>query len=110
MASPNSGYLELAEVLGEKYEKRFVSAEKLVSDFRSRRVASEIAAYAEACEISYQITEKALSNEIITPWHYYPRRCSLVDERTTFQTQPGIILRYALRLHHWCAWYRSHFF
>ena len=62
-----SGYLELAEVLGEKYEKRFVSAEKLVSDFRSRRVASEIAAYAEACEISYQITEKALSNEIITP-------------------------------------------
>lgn len=62
-----SGYLELAEVLGKKYEDRFVSAQKLVSDFRSRRVASEIAVFAEACELSYQIAEKALSNEIITP-------------------------------------------
>ena len=62
-----SGYQELAEVLGEAYEKRFVSAEKLVSDFRSRRVASEIAVYGEACELSYQIAERALSNEIITP-------------------------------------------
>ncbi|MEL6924874.1 MAG: M24 family metallopeptidase [Bacteroidota bacterium] len=62
-----SGYLELAELLGEKYEQRFVSAEKLVSDFRSRRVASEIAVYGEACELSYQIAEKALSNAIITP-------------------------------------------
>jgi Xaa-Pro aminopeptidase len=62
-----SGYLELEEVLGEEYAARFVSAEKLVSDFRSRRVASEIAVYGEACELSYQIAEKALSNEIITP-------------------------------------------
>lgn len=62
-----TGYLELAEILGEEYEKRFVSAEKLASDFRSRRVASEIAVFAEACDIAYQITEKALSNEIITP-------------------------------------------
>ncbi|WP_235295801.1 M24 family metallopeptidase [Portibacter marinus] len=62
-----SGYGELASILGQEYEKRFVSAEKLVSDFRSRRVASEIAVFAEACEIAYQITEKALSNEIITP-------------------------------------------
>lgn len=62
-----SGYLELEEVLGEKYAERFVSAEKLVSDFRSRRVASEIAVYGEACELSYQIAERALSNEVITP-------------------------------------------
>ncbi len=59
--------LELAEILGSKYEKRFVSAEKLTSDFRSRRVASEIAAFAEAGEFSYLIAEKAFSNEIITP-------------------------------------------
>lgn len=63
----HSGYQELAEVLGKEYEERFVSAEKLVSDFRSRRVASEIAVFGEACELAYQITEKALSNEIITP-------------------------------------------
>ena len=62
-----SGYQELTEVLGETYAERFVSAEKLVSDFRSRRVASEIAVYGEACELSYQIAERALSNEVITP-------------------------------------------
>ncbi|MEQ9425027.1 MAG: M24 family metallopeptidase [Cyclobacteriaceae bacterium] len=62
-----SGYLELSEILGQKYASRFVSAEKLVSDFRSRRVASEIAAYGEAGELSYMIAEKAFSNEVITP-------------------------------------------
>lgn len=62
-----SGHQELTETLGEKYAARFVSAEKLVSDFRSRRVASEIAVFGEACELSYQIAEKALSNAIITP-------------------------------------------
>ena len=63
----HSAYLELTEVLGETYAKRFVSAEKLVSDFRSRRVASEIAIYGEAGEFSYTIAEKAFSNEVITP-------------------------------------------
>jgi len=62
-----SGYLELSDLLGSRYADRFVSAEKLVSDFRSRRVASEIAAYSEACELSYTIAEKALSNAVITP-------------------------------------------
>lgn len=63
----HSAYLELSEILGEKYAKRFVSAEKLVSDFRSRRVASEIAIYGEAGELSYTIAERAFSNEVITP-------------------------------------------
>ncbi len=62
-----STYLELAEILGKKYEERFVSAEKLVSDFRSRRVASEIAIYGEAGDLSYTIAERAFSNEVITP-------------------------------------------
>lgn len=62
-----SEHLELTEILGETYASRFVSAEKLTSDFRSRRVASEIAAFAEAGELSYQIAEKALSNAVITP-------------------------------------------
>ncbi len=63
----HSQFLELSEILGEKYAARFVSAEKLVSDFRSRRVASEIAAYGEAGELSYTIAERAFSNEVITP-------------------------------------------
>lgn len=62
-----TGRLELAEILGKKYEARFVSAEKLASDFRSRHVASEIAVFAEAGDYSYRIAERALSNEVITP-------------------------------------------
>lgn len=63
----HGGYLELVEILGEPWSKRLVSAEKLVSDFRSSRVASEIAAFAEAGEISRQLAERALSNQVITP-------------------------------------------
>ncbi|MFT4605633.1 MAG: Xaa-Pro aminopeptidase [Rhodothermales bacterium] len=63
----HSGYEQLVEVLGPNYAARFVSAEKLVSDFRSRRVASEIVAFAEAGELSRKIAERAFSNEIITP-------------------------------------------
>ncbi len=63
----HSGYLEIVETLGEPFASRIVSAEKLVSDFRSRRVASEIVAFAEAGELSRQIAERALSNEVITP-------------------------------------------
>lgn len=63
----HSGYLELQEILGEPWASRLVPAEKLVSDFRSRRVATELAAYAEAGERSRQIAERALSNEVITP-------------------------------------------
>ncbi len=57
----------LVETLGEPYAARLVSAEKLISDFRSRRVATEIAAFAEAGEISRRLAERALSNEVITP-------------------------------------------
>jgi Xaa-Pro aminopeptidase len=63
----HSGYLEIVEILGEPWTSRIVSSERLVSDFRSRRVASEIAAFAEAGELSRQIAERALSNEVITP-------------------------------------------
>jgi Xaa-Pro aminopeptidase len=60
-------YEQLVETLGDPYSHRLVSAEKLVSDFRSRRVATEIAAFAEAGEMSRRIAERAFSNEIITP-------------------------------------------
>jgi Xaa-Pro aminopeptidase len=60
-------YLHLVEELGEPYASRLVSAEKLISDFRSRRVASEIVAFGEAAEITRRLWERALSNEVITP-------------------------------------------
>ena len=57
----------LKKTLGETYAGRFVSAEKLVADFRSHRVAAEIVAFGEAADIAIQLTERALSNEVITP-------------------------------------------
>lgn len=57
---------ELERTLGAPYADRLVSAEKLVSEFRSRRVASEIVAFGEAAGIAVQLTERALSNEVIT--------------------------------------------
>lgn len=58
---------QLVTALGEPYASRLVSAERLVSEFRSRRVASEIVAFGEAAGIAIQLTERALSNEVITP-------------------------------------------
>ena len=62
-----TSYQKLTEELGSRYAERFVSAEKLTSDFRSRRVATEIAAFARAGEMSREIAERAFSNEVITP-------------------------------------------
>jgi Xaa-Pro aminopeptidase len=63
----HTSYQKLVEELGPGYSERFVSAEKLASDFRSRRVASEIAAFARAGDMSRNIAERAFSNEVITP-------------------------------------------
>jgi Xaa-Pro aminopeptidase len=63
----HSAHQMLVRELGPGFAERFVSAEKLASDFRSRRVASEIAAFAWAAELSRTIAERAFSNEIITP-------------------------------------------
>jgi Xaa-Pro aminopeptidase len=53
----------LVKTLGEPYASRMVSAERLVSEFRSRRVAS----FGESAGIAVQLAERALSNEVITP-------------------------------------------
>ena len=57
----------LKKTLGESYAARFVSAERLVADFRSHRVAAEMVAFGEAANIAIQLAERALSNEVITP-------------------------------------------
>lgn len=59
-------YQHLVKTLGESLAGRLVSAERLVSEFRSRRVASELVAFGEAAGIAIQLTERALSNEVIT--------------------------------------------
>lgn len=60
-------HAQLVKTLGEPFASRLVSAERLVSEFRSRRVASEIVAFGEAAGIAIQLAERALSNEVITP-------------------------------------------
>jgi len=57
----------IVKTLGDPYAGRIVSAEKLVSDFSSRRTASELVAFGEAGEIGRQLAERALSNEVIVP-------------------------------------------
>lgn len=63
----HTSYEHLAGTLGEPYASRLVSAEKLISDYRSRHTATEIAAMGEAGEISRTLAERAFSNEVITP-------------------------------------------
>lgn len=60
-------HTQIVAALGHALAGRLVSAEKLVSDFSSRRVASELVAFGDATEIGRQIAERALSNEVITP-------------------------------------------
>ena len=60
-------YLKLEKILGPKYSRRIVSAENVITDFRVRRVQSEVTAYTKAIEIHYRIVERALSREVITP-------------------------------------------
>jgi Xaa-Pro aminopeptidase len=60
-------YNHIVKTVGPQFAGRLVSAEKMVSDFSSRRVAAEIVAFGEAGEIGRQIAERALSNEVITP-------------------------------------------
>lgn len=60
-------YNHIVSTVGPTYASRLVSAEKMVSDFSSRRTASEIVAFGDAGEIGRQIADRALSNAVITP-------------------------------------------
>jgi len=60
-------YINLKKELGEPYASRLVSAEKLIADFRSERVAGEIIEFSKIANITRKLLERALSNEVITP-------------------------------------------
>jgi Xaa-Pro aminopeptidase len=62
-----TSYDRLIKEIGPEYASRVVSAEKVVSDYRSGFTASQIVALGEAGEISRRIAQRALSNEVITP-------------------------------------------
>jgi Xaa-Pro aminopeptidase len=60
-------YEYLVEELGEKYAKRFVSAQRLIADFHGEHVAGEIIEFAKVAELTHRTLERALSNEVIIP-------------------------------------------
>ena len=64
-----SGYVKLQAALGEEYSSRIVSAGPLITDFRVRRVVSEIVEYGKLGELTRQLIERVLSNEVIVPGH-----------------------------------------
>lgn len=57
----HSQYIKLENILGPKYSKRIVSAENLITDFRSRRTLREITVQANTLEIARQNALKAIS-------------------------------------------------
>jgi Xaa-Pro aminopeptidase len=62
-----TNYDRLVKELGSVYGARLVSAERVVSEFRSNFTASRLVALGEAGELSRRLADRALSNEIITP-------------------------------------------
>jgi Xaa-Pro dipeptidase len=56
----HTGYKELIKLIGNKYARRLVSSGDVITDFRVRRVQTEIIAFAKACEIQRLIMEAAL--------------------------------------------------
>lgn len=56
----HTGYLRLVKLLGDRYADRLVSADRLITDFRVRRVQTEVSAFTRACEIQLQIMDEAL--------------------------------------------------
>ena len=56
----HADYLKLVDTLGDKYADRLVSSENVITDFRMRRVMSEIVFYGELCKLTVEMIEKAL--------------------------------------------------
>lgn len=54
-------YLKLEKILGAKYSRRIVSAENLITDFRSRRILREVTAQTNALEMNRQIMVSVIS-------------------------------------------------
>ena len=63
----HTDFKNLKAALGEPYASRLVSAEKLIAHWRGRRVGLELVEFSKIAEITRQLLDRALSNEVITP-------------------------------------------
>jgi Xaa-Pro dipeptidase len=60
-------YQFLAEAMGPEAQSRFVSAAALVEEYLDTRLPEEMPHYTTAVQLTEQIVQRALSNEVITP-------------------------------------------
>lgn len=60
-------YKYLAETLGPDYASRFVSAAPLIVEYMDTRLPEELETYRTAVELTDILTQRAFSNEVITP-------------------------------------------
>lgn len=61
------GYQALAEAVGNKYEKRFISAQPLIIDYLDTRIPEELEHYRTAVLATDVITRRAFSKKVIKP-------------------------------------------
>ena len=61
------GYKFLSETLGPNYSSRFVSAAPLIVEYMDTRLPEELEHYRTAVEVTDILTQRAFSNEVITP-------------------------------------------
>ena len=57
----------LAETLGTEFSQRFVSAAPLIVEYMDTRLADELEHYRTAVHVTDILTQRAFSNEVITP-------------------------------------------
>ena len=60
-------YKYLTETLGQNYASRFVSAAPLIVEYMDTRLPEELEHYRTAVELTDLLTQRAFSNEVITP-------------------------------------------
>jgi Xaa-Pro dipeptidase len=63
----HDGYLFLTETLGPNYASRFVSAAPLIVEYMDTRIPEELEHYRTAVALTDALTQRAFSNEVITP-------------------------------------------
>ena len=63
----HEGYKFLTEAVGPDYASRFVSAAPLIVEYMDTRLPEELEHYRRAVEVTEILTQRAFSNEVITP-------------------------------------------
>ena len=63
----HDAYKFLSETLGPDYASRFVSATPLIVEYMDTRLPEELETYRTAVELTDILTQRAFSNEVITP-------------------------------------------